>query len=170
MGWTGMYDKPQSIPRYFEEQWTAPRDDGSRLRCLGQAFVGRFTLYGVWQHTSADGAPLAPAFATVTLIQYNNNATDRCAWYYKDMDETVGPCEAKCPKSLLKLLGPTDQPYAIAWRKACWDNAKRTEWTRSRAQLKRRIDKMFNSGTPRAEIQSTVDAWMASHPQPTGGK
>jgi len=39
---------------------------------------------------------------------------------YKDMSENMGPCEATCPKSILKLLTPTDNEYAKSWRERCW--------------------------------------------------
>lgn len=38
---------------------------------------------------------------------------------YKDMDETAGPYESKCPNSILDLLTPTDNEYALAWRERC---------------------------------------------------
>lgn len=39
---------------------------------------------------------------------------------YKDMDETCGPAEVKCPKSILKLLTPIDSDVANQWREKCW--------------------------------------------------
>lgn len=39
---------------------------------------------------------------------------------YKDMDETVGPCECDCPKSILDLLTPTDNEIANMWRERCY--------------------------------------------------
>lgn len=118
MGWTGLYHKPDSIPAYFREAWTTPRADGAHLTCLGQAFVGRFTLYGVWED-SRDGH----RFATVTLIRYGGKS-DPCRWYYKHMDETVGPYEAKMPLTLLKkLTTPAYNDHARSWRKRCWQHA-----------------------------------------------
>jgi len=38
---------------------------------------------------------------------------------YKGISENMGPCEAKCPRSILKLLTPTEDEYAIAWRDRC---------------------------------------------------
>ena len=48
-------------------------------------------------------------------------------FYYKDMDDTMGPCEKQCPKSILdladKLCPCTDEydphGYAKAWRDEC---------------------------------------------------
>lgn len=121
MGWTGLYHKPANILKYFEERWGAARADGTTVKCLGQSFVGS-VLYGVWQFIAPDGTP-GVTFATVTLTA-RGKKDDRCEWYYKDMDETVGPCECHCPKSLLKKLKtPAYNDHARAWRKACWQHA-----------------------------------------------
>ena len=39
--------------------------------------------------------------------------------YLKDMDETCGPNESKCPKAILDLLTPTENTYANNWRERC---------------------------------------------------
>lgn len=44
---------------------------------------------------------------------------DGCNFFYKNMDETVGPCQYDCPESILKLLSPTDNEYAKEWRNKC---------------------------------------------------
>ena len=157
MGWTGLYDKPPSIPEYFALEWGRPRADGSHLKCLGQAFVGRFTLYGVWEDVDINGVPLK-RFATVTLIRYGGRG-DTCAWYYKDMDETWGPNEARCPKSLLKkLTTPAYNDWARAWRKECWRNAlgltKSSTITKARRLWRHHPDKAV----------ALLDAWNAEHP------
>lgn len=65
---------------------------------------------------------------------------DRKDYYnfaYKDMDETCGPCQTDCPLGILKLLDKTDNAYAIAWRNACVESAKkRVQHTNSRKKLK----------------------------------
>lgn len=38
---------------------------------------------------------------------------------YKDIDETMGPCECKCPSSILNLLTVTNNQYANEWRNKC---------------------------------------------------
>ena len=38
---------------------------------------------------------------------------------YKDMDETCGPYEYKCPLSILNILTETDNEYAQGWRAKC---------------------------------------------------
>ena len=57
---------------------------------------------------------------------------DGTAWGYKDMDETMGPCEDKCPASILALLTPTDNQTANEWRERCRKNiAKAAEIRRN---------------------------------------
>lgn len=38
---------------------------------------------------------------------------------YKDMDETMGPFESKCPKSIIDMLTPTTSEWANEWRRRC---------------------------------------------------
>lgn len=48
---------------------------------------------------------------------------------YKDMDETMGVYESKCPKRILQMLSPVEDitthpesmKCAVEWRKRCWD-------------------------------------------------
>ena len=56
-------------------------------------------------------------FAAIVLTSVNNK--DWFNFSYKDMDETVGPYQYDCPKSILDLLYPTDNEYAKKWRERC---------------------------------------------------
>ena len=38
---------------------------------------------------------------------------------YKDIEEDMGPCYYDCPASILDMLSPTDNNYALEWRKQC---------------------------------------------------
>lgn len=142
MGWTGLYHKPANIFKYFEDGFGGTRQDGSRVVCLGQAYVGT-TIYGIWRYINPDGTN-GCSWASIVLTQ-RGGKNDSCEWYYKDMDETVGPYQAKCPKSLLqKLDSPASNEYARDWRKRCWQHAlgltkesvitrARRVWRRNRA-------------------------------------
>ena len=50
------------------------------------------------------------------------NMKDYYNFAYKDMDESYGPCQCDCPKGILDLLSPTENEYALQWRKACYEN------------------------------------------------
>lgn len=47
----------------------------------------------------------------------------------KTMEETVGPCYYDCPTDILDLLTPTENEYALKWRKKCRENAIRPKLT-----------------------------------------
>ena len=46
-------------------------------------------------------------------------------FYYKDMDETCGPCYYDCPKSILGLLSETDSEWANECRKKCIEESEK---------------------------------------------
>lgn len=52
----------------------------------------------------------------------STDAKDYYNFSYKDMDETCGPYKYDCPKGILDLLTPTENEYALEWRKACYEN------------------------------------------------
>ena len=43
---------------------------------------------------------------------------------YKEIDETMGPCEDHCPIGIIKLLTPTTSEWANQWRDRCREYAK----------------------------------------------
>lgn len=56
-------------------------------------------------------------FAAIVLTSVDKNSYYNFA--YKDMDETVLPCQCQCPESILNLLTETDSDYAKKWRENC---------------------------------------------------
>lgn len=118
MGWlfmTGLdgYSSPRS---YLDNQFTY-QSEHHRSTVLASALVQMSTYYAAVEHVKPDGYSLV--FAAVCLVKYNPKAADGYIFGYKDMDETMGPCEAECPKDILDLLTPTDRPHAVAWRARC---------------------------------------------------
>lgn len=59
-------------------------------------------------------------WAAIFLTQTQGNI-----FYYKDMDETCLPGYYDCPKGILDLLSPTDNEYALEWRKKCRENKEK---------------------------------------------
>ena len=57
--------------------------------------------------------------AAVTLTATANRGSGS-NFGYKGMSENMGPSDAKCPISILELLTPTDDEYAIKWREKCY--------------------------------------------------
>lgn len=52
----------------------------------------------------------------------STNIKDYYNFAYKDMDESCGPYQCDCPKGILDMLSPTENEYALQWRKTCYEN------------------------------------------------
>lgn len=57
--------------------------------------------------------------AAVDLIWYSPKSWKSENFGYKPMGETMGPYCYHCPKTILDLLTPTDNEYALHWRSEC---------------------------------------------------
>lgn len=102
--------------------WENKDRDGNVIavyRVIKSAMVGS-TYYAAVERKRADGSRdvLAAVFNTC------GRSSDGTIWGYKDMDETMGPCEDKCPASILALLTPTENKNAIEWRNRCRENIR----------------------------------------------
>ena len=65
--------------------------------------------------------------AAVDKIWYSPRSYKTENFGYKSMGESMGPYLDHCPKTILELLTPTDNEYAIEWRKRQWDRIHKTE-------------------------------------------
>lgn len=133
MGWTWTRrEAGYSHAEYFVQhgvlRWSNPR---YQFRVLESATIDS-TFYAAVERIDKQGVE-RKVFAVVILIRWEPKARDRNNFGYKDMDETCGPCEARCPERILKLLTPTTSPYAKDWRIRCqkWN----TESQRNKALL-----------------------------------
>lgn len=136
MGWTHCFASPyavwkngrQTMPPASRQKeidkmltWDSTDKDGNILstnKVLKSAMVG--SVYYAAVQTDKPGresSVWAAVFLTCGMVKH-----DGCIWGYKDMDETVGPCESKCPASILALLTPTDSQWANEWRERCRKN------------------------------------------------
>lgn len=138
MGWTHCYDgyrKPDgSIDRKYECDrlltWCRKDENGNVIssgEVLKSAMVGS-TYYAAVRNK--DGEVWAAVFLTCGRTRH-----DGTAWGYKDMDETMGPNEDKCPASILALLTPTDSEWANEWRERCRKNIARAAEIRKHGPL-----------------------------------
>lgn len=118
MGWLYMQSLGgHSGPRqYLDAQFTCERPE-RRMCVLRSSLVKMRTYYAAVEIVPTEGD--REVFAVICLVRYNPRAADGYIFGYKDMDETMGPCEADCPVAILDLLTPTDREHAIAWRKRC---------------------------------------------------
>lgn len=121
MGWT-YFDKPagEKTADYIKRTLTWEHG-GVKNTCLDVAIVKLRTAYAAVETVRPDGT--REVWASVWLLDYPRNY--RFNFGYKDMDESMGPCEDECPERILKLLTPTDHEYAQKWRARCWENIKR---------------------------------------------
>lgn len=138
MGWTHCFDgrtKPNgSIDRKYECDrlltWCRKDENGNVIssgEVLKSAMVGS-TYYAAVRNKK--GEVWAAVFLTCGRTRH-----DGTAWGYKDMDETMGPYEDKCPASILALLTPTDDKDANEWRERCRKNIAKAAENRKRGNL-----------------------------------
>ena len=118
MGWLYMQSLGgHSGPRaYLDDQFTYTSDT-VRSTVLRSALVRMRTYYAAVEQLSEGRA--RGVFAVVCLVRYNPRDREGYIFGYKDMDETMGPCEAECPAAILDLLTPTDNAHATEWRARC---------------------------------------------------
>lgn len=114
MGWTS-YNAPTTYKkgRIVIDRKTECNKlfDSERFEILKASMVGSTYYAAVRIRKTGD------VFAEVILTHVNTK--DYYNFAYKDLDEDCGPCEDKCPKSILDLLTPTDNEYANNWRERC---------------------------------------------------
>lgn len=113
MGWLYKQHPVTDPVAYLTEQYNHDGEHRTYL-VLGAARVANTVYIAV---KSTDKATRQSyVFAAVILI----SNTRKDGFGYKDMDESVGPCECACPDRIMRLLSPTaDIPnpgYAADWR------------------------------------------------------
>lgn len=122
MGWTSYHadfykkGKPDR-KKEMDNVFTQTEHDGyAELTVLKSQMVGS-TYYGAIRRRKANEDEVVFAVVCLTSIDMK----DYFNFAYKDMDETCGPYECKCPLSILKLLTPTENEWANNWRKKCYE-------------------------------------------------
>ena len=113
MGWLYRHDPIDDPVAYLTGQFN--HEDEHRLnRVRGAARVANTVYMAVECTDKATGK----SFVLAAVILISN--TRKHGFGYKDMTETMGPCECACPDRIMRLLSPvTDIPnpsYAADWR------------------------------------------------------
>lgn len=116
MGWLfGWYDRSTMAEHLLKGEET----ESTKLTKIANAFTGN-NLWVVWERTNKKQNETY-RFIVLYLLRRQGKAEDGPNWGYKDVDESMGPCEVNCPLALLKLapLTPTTAKYeyAVRWRK-----------------------------------------------------
>ncbi len=130
MGWLTMpftsIGGHASAKAYLDDQFTYSREvDGGTagLRVLASSCPQNRTYYAAAQ-VMTNGAG-GEVFAIICKILWNPGSKTGEQFGYKDMTESMGPCEDGCPQHILDLLTPTDEEHALDWRRRCAENLKR---------------------------------------------
>lgn len=130
MGWLTMsryHMGGHATPKaYLDAQFTYSRDvDGvvKGLKLLASSCPQNRTYYAAAQQM-VDGVG-GDVFAIVCKVMWNPRSKTGEHFGYKDMDESMGPCEDNCPAHILDLLTLTDKEHALDWRRRCRANLER---------------------------------------------
>lgn len=123
MGW--LYEQSlggHSGPRqYLDAQFTYERPEVTS-KVLRSTLLKMRVYYAAIEHVFPNSGD-RQIWGLVCLVKYNPRDRDGYIFGYKDIDETMGPCESDCPNSILSLLTPTDNQYALEWRSRCRESA-----------------------------------------------
>lgn len=122
MGWLYMrslagYATPKA---YLDAQFTYDRDTGCS-RVLASSLVGRRTYYAAVEWITAV-SEAREVWGLVCLVRHNPRDREGLVFGYKDMSESMGPCESECPARILDLLTATENTHALDWRARCRSN------------------------------------------------
>jgi len=108
---------------FYDSLHYKPNGEVDRKKECDSLFGERYTILksvmvGTVHYAAIRNVDTNSVTAAITLT----SADKKRGWNfgYKGMSEDCGPCEAKCPKSILNLLTPTDDDFANAWRDRCW--------------------------------------------------
>jgi hypothetical protein len=127
MGWLYQYDPVENPVAYLAEKYNC-----GTLQVLAAARVGS-TVYMAIRSTEKASAA-SHVFAAVILI----SNTRKHGFGYKDMDESMGPCQCDCPARIMRLLTPiADLPnpgYAADWRARVAERKNEKHRQRARRQ------------------------------------
>lgn len=116
MGWTFTHkNREENVTDFFKKEFDYSRETGSG-KVIACAVKGLHTAYIAYEIKTPEETRV---IALVCLLSYRRN--DHYNFGYKDMDESMGPCESDCPKKILDLLTPlkTAEGFAAEWRKRC---------------------------------------------------
>jgi hypothetical protein len=131
MGWLFQNDKlrHQTPVEYITREFT--HDNGTTAATVISAAAVGSTIYAaIRNHDKTTGK----SYVFCAVILFKNNERD--GFGYKDMDESMGPCEVDCPDRIMRLLSPFEElpnpGYAGDWRKSVATAKTKKAETRSK--------------------------------------
>lgn len=137
MGWTsyhaehyknGKVNRKAECDAYFLEGLNSGYFDVLKSAMVGNVYYAAVCAIAKKDNETGELVSIPKEERTVFAVVFltSVDSKDYFNFAYKDIDETMGPCESKCPKSILNLLSPTDSEWAMAWRKRCLENAEKS--------------------------------------------
>lgn len=135
MGWTGQHathykkgtvDRKAECDAYFMEGLNAGFYNVLRSALVGSVYYAAVQNVKKYGEKQPDGSypiediPEEERTTWAAVFLTSVNSRDYFNFLYKDLSEDMGPADRQCPMSILKLLSPTDNEYAIEWRKDCY--------------------------------------------------
>lgn len=116
------------LRREIEQLSPQARARGCKNEVLASSFVGSVWYAAVHVIRPSDAGH---SIDCVTALVYLTQGTAQSGFGYKDMDESMGPVETRCPVKILDMLSPVHNlgageqgaQWATQWRAACRINA-----------------------------------------------
>jgi hypothetical protein len=111
MGWTFTYGQKRAeliAERTAAREWKGK--DGVQIKdtVLAHCYRGgvfKGTFYAVHERTHTKGKQVeTERWIEVTLMQCHTYPEHGPSWGYKDMEESMGPCEVSCPLGYLEMV------------------------------------------------------------------
>lgn len=109
MSWEFDSKLPSDIKVWLTEQLSGPNSTVLAMH------VEEKEAYAAVEDRRSDGT--SRVVGVVALMKLSNKQADH--FYYRIMPEDVGPIADSCPKQILDLLTPTDDEFALDWRRRC---------------------------------------------------
>lgn len=181
MGWTGIHathykrkNGKQVVDARAEcdDMWS---HDHGRFKVLKSAMIGSVYYAAIaicrkWEegteHIPENLVDISESerevFGVVFLTSVKNS--DYFNFSYKDMDETCGPYEVKCPMSIIKLLTPTDNERANEWRRNCKEYAESKKSPNSLQNLPIGTKIKYNDGIGEVILEKRAPAYQFKTP------
>jgi hypothetical protein len=111
MGW--MFCEAWDSKAELIQHLTGPEVQGDYLKVIAKSVRGN-VLWTVEEYTrDANGQKAGHRWIGCFLM--GSNKRHGQGWGYKDMDESMGPCETSCPVKYFDMV-PDPGGYATAWR------------------------------------------------------
>ena len=124
MGWTSIHKRSGvSVKEVLEKEFNYDHPAEGRSGKVIACSANWTTAYLAYEIKSPEKG--REVIAIVCHIHHTPRALDGYNFTYKDVSESMGPYQTRCPKTILNLLTPTTEKYALDWRKACWDRIEK---------------------------------------------